>query len=505
MRFLDVAILWYSVKIMNRPFTLFLIILLLLSGCRNEEAPPSKPQQQLSPEPTAKPQIKVGCKGCHDKVNLDPAHQLACTSCHGGVDNEGQIGKAHAGLISLPSHPEQMAAACGICHPKQVASATNSLHFTLKNKINTIRSHFGASTRLDKPTDIPTASTLSTPLALADDMLRRRCLRCHVFAKGDDYAAVTHGTGCSACHLAFKGGKLESHFFSAPSDKQCLSCHYGNYVGSDYHGRYEHDFNREYRTPYTTQTRQNTTPRPYGVESHDLAPDIHHQRGLICIDCHLDSGHGPRDAVSCATCHGWQPGQPVPALQNLKIRDNILTLISHTDGQEHAVPPLRHPAHQQYGQKVACQVCHGQWSFNDAPTHLLLSKVAEYDAWERLTVQASSEIESLLDHNLLSSKELPLIMRDGLTGEPQPGIWYQGYGQRRWEQMIIQEDADGVIKVFRPILDLRLSLVEADGQVSFDNVSGIGPGLLPYTPHTTGHAGLFYLDRFKHLLPPGKK
>jgi hypothetical protein len=71
--------------------------------------------------------------------------------------------------------------------------------------------------------------------------------------------------------------------------------------------------------------------------------------------------------------------------------------------------------------------------------------------------------------------------------------------------MIIQEDADGVIKVFRPILDLRLSLVEADGQVSFDNVSGIGSGLLPYTPHTTGHAGLFYLDRFKHLLPPGKK
>ena len=96
-------------------------------------------------------------------------------------------------------------------------------------------------------------------------------------------------------------------------------------------------------------------------------------------------------------------------------------------------------------------------------------------------------------------------MRDGLTGESRPGIWYQGYGQRRWEQMIIQKDTDGVIKVFRPILDLHLSMVEADGLVPFDSVSGQGSGLRPYTPHTTGHAGLFYLDRFKHLLPSDGK
>jgi hypothetical protein len=295
---------------------------------------------------------------------------------------------------------------------------------------------------------------------------------------------------------------MTSHSFVIPTDKQCLSCHYGNYVGSDFHGRYEHDYNWEYRTPYFSTTNQNTVPRPYGIESHDLTPDIHQQRGLVCIDCHRDSGHNTHasKALTCRTCHGWQPGQPVPQGSTLQVRDTALVLTGQGDGQKHVVPLLRHPAHQQYGQTVACQVCHGQWSFNDAPTHLLLSSLEEYEPWERLTVQASSEVEALLNHNLHYSTERPLTMRDGLTGEARPGIWYQGYGQRRWEQMLVARDSDGVIKVFRPLLDLHLSMIQADGTVPFDNLSGQGTGLLPYTPHTTGHAGLFYPDRFRHLL-----
>jgi hypothetical protein len=279
-----------------------------------------------------------------------------------------------------------------------------------------------------------------------------------------------------------------------------MSCHYGNYVGSDYHGRYEHDFHWEYRTPHTTK---NTVVRPYGVEFHDLAADIHQQRGLVCIDCHQDSGHNALPALTCESCHGWKPGQTPPPLRHLQVRDKTLILNTRQSGKEFAIPPMSHPAHQTYRKTVACQVCHGQWSFNDAPTYLLLSKIEEYEPWERLTVQASSEIERLLEHNLYSdTSELPPTMRDGLTGAPRPGIWYMGYGKRRWEDMIIRKDTDGVIKVFRPILDLHLSLIEADGSVPFDNIGGQGSGLRPYTPHTTGHAGLFYLDRFKHLLNP---
>jgi len=488
---------------MNRPFTLCLTILLLLCGCRTEEPVPQKTAQQQAPPPASLPLVQAGCTGCHGDVQLDPAHQFACTACHGGNDKEQQTDKAHNGLIAQPSHPDRMTVTCGGCHPNQVKAASNSSHFTLANKVNSIRRHFGAETSLTAAPEVPLAASIASPLTLADDMLRRRCLRCHVYGKGDEYDAVTHATGCGACHLAFKGGKLHRHAFAKPTDTQCLSCHYGNYVGSDYHGRYEHDYNWEYRTPYSTQTAHNTAPRPYGVEYHDLAPDLHQQRGLICIDCHRQSGHPQKKStITCLTCHGWQSPQPPPTLGNLQVRNQGLILIGAADNKEHPVPMLRDHAHQRYGRKVACQVCHGQWSFNDAPTHLLLTKSPEIEPWERLTVQSSSEVESLLEHNLHYSQEKPMTMRDGLTGESRPGIWLQGYGQRRWEQMIVGKDTDGIIKVFRPLLDLRLSMVEADGQVPFDNVIGQGTGMLPYTPHTTGPAGMFFLDRFKHLLPP---
>lgn len=503
MRFIDLAILCYSVKNMNCYFASLLFILLLLCGCRTDEAASPKSLKTPATEPAPITTRAPGCTGCHIEVKLDAAHALPCTSCHGGLDNEDQIDKAHAGLIARPGHPANMRAACGTCHPRQITDASHSLHFTLSKEINAVRAHFGAQNRLAAPTDIPVAASLTTPLALADDMLRRRCLRCHVYSSGDDYAAVTHGRGCSSCHLSFQGGKLQSHAFVAPTDKQCLSCHYGNYVGNDYYGRYEHDFHWEYRTPYTTGK---TPSRPYGVETHDLAADIHQQRGLICIDCHQDSGHNQSPALTCASCHDWQPGRPAPLPRNLQVRNNALMLTSRQSGKEYAIPRMQHPAHRQYRQKIACQVCHGQWSFNDAPTHLLLSKTDKYEPWERLTVQSSSEIETLLEHNLSGDKdEWPPTMRDGLTGESRQGIWYQGFGQRRWEDLIIRKDTDGVIKVFRPVLDLHLSMVEADGRVPFDNIKGTGTGLRPYTPHTTGHAGLFYLDRFKHLLTPEGK
>ena len=108
MRFLDVATLWYSVKIMHCTFPLFLIILLLLGGCRTEGTDP--PKTAAAPQSTRVEPAKIGCVGCHDNVQLDPAHQLACTACHGGADHERQREKAHAGMIARPSHPQHMVA-----------------------------------------------------------------------------------------------------------------------------------------------------------------------------------------------------------------------------------------------------------------------------------------------------------------------------------------------------------------------------------------------------------
>ncbi|MCI5132294.1 MAG: hypothetical protein D3904_12430 [Candidatus Electrothrix sp. EH2] len=340
---------------------------------------------------------------------------------------------------------------------------------------------------------------------MVNDLLCRQCLRCHLYSTGDKYPYVQHGSGCAACHLQYTEGTLTgrgentpNHAFLRPGKHQCLSCHYGNHVGSDFYGRYEQDHDWSYRTPFGTRE---ALLRPYGIEVHNLAPDIHQQGGMGCLDCH--SGNelaGKRPSIQCADCH--VPGASSPPA-NLHAEGNKLFLKIQGDEQERLVPQLRHPAHAKYKGRVACHICHAQWAFNDRATHLLLSYSDDADPWERLAVQSSSAVERFVEHNLYSEEdELFPSQIDQISGQQKTGIWYTGFTARRWEDIIVGKDENGVIRVFRPILDLRLSAVDEDGEIlsDFDNLTGNNEGLLPYTPHTTGPAGLFYEQRFLQFL-----
>ncbi len=440
------------------------------------------------------------CLSCHSSVQLDAQHSLACTNCHAGDAQASDKESAHQGLLAEPAHPRNMEKTCGQCHGAETKSAAHSSHFLLLQEINMTRSHFGVDKAVTSPDQLAIAPPETSKEALVDDMLRRRCLRCHVYSKGDAYSDIRHGSGCAACHLSFQNGKLISHAFVRPGKKQCLSCHYGNYVGSDFYGYYEHDFPDEYRSPFT---KTGLSERPYGLEEHNLAPDIHAQRGLSCLDCHQGFTHREKAAITCHDCHAWSPGMALPRLRTLSVAKDQLILTDVTQGKKHVVPALRHPAHKEYGNRVDCQVCHAQWSYNDTESSLLLSYSADVEEWTWLTVQGSSEIEKRLEDLLFGNDtDTDPAMRDGLTGELRPGFWLKGYYERRWERMIIQKDADGKLKVFRPILNLRLSLLQADGTVPFNNIKGRDAGLRPYVPHTTGPAGLFYLNRLSGLADP---
>jgi hypothetical protein len=447
-------------------------------------------------ETAGRPAQAAGCQGCHEDVAMDADHRFACTLCHGGNDQAAAKKEAHRQLIHRPASPQNMARSCGQCHGQQVDNCGDSLHFTVKKAVSLTRNHFGLPP-VDNLTQLPASGRPADKEQLVDDMLRRRCLRCHVYTAGDSYPYVRRGTGCAACHLQYTNGSLDRHEFIKPTRRQCLSCHYANHVGSDFIGRYEHDYNWEYRTPYTTKE---PFARPYGVELHELAPDIHFQRGLTCRDCHSGSElAGTAARVTCRSCHDPAENQPpaLPALQRSKGR----LVLTDVNGKDHEVPRLRHPAHEKYSQRGACQVCHAQWSFNDRSTHLLLSYSEDVDPWDRLTVQSSSVVETFLEHNLYSIEdELEPAMPDSITGRMKPGIWFLGFTQRRWEEVPVRRDRDGIIKVFRPILDIRLSAVDEDEEVLFDNLTGRNDGMRPYTPHTTGPAGLFYEQRFLHLL-----
>jgi len=496
LRFIDVATLWYGVKIMKAKIIL-LITLALLAGtvCTAKENPPvptSTPSVQKQPL-----KRKPGCTGCHTEIKADKNHNLACSDCHLGNNAATRKETAHKNMLASPAAPGNMKKICGRCHKEQVTDCAQSLHFTLKNEVNAVRAHFSLTPPLSDLRQIPETEKQNSKEWLVNDLLRRQCLRCHVYTAGDSYPYVQRGIGCAACHLQFTDGQLKDHVFRRPTEHQCLSCHYGNHVGSDYSGKFEHDFNWEYRTPYTTRSRY---LRPYGVELHNLVPDIHSQKGLTCLDCHNGRQlSGKEKPIQCISCHTADITSPLPANVNKEDNDFFLTTIK--DGSRHRIPQLVHPAHTRYRGRVACQVCHAQWGFYDRPTHLMLSYLEDADPWERLTIQSSSAAEAFLEHNLNSDDdELSPFMPDAINGKQKPGIWLMGFTQRRWKDIIIKKDNDGIIKVFRPILDLRLSAISEDEDVLFDNLQGKGNSLLPYTPHTTGPAGLFYEQRFIHLL-----
>lgn len=483
----------------------YIFVLFFLVSCSQEE---NNTDITVSPSLLTEQADGTSCINCH-AFNLDAAHDIGCTTCHNGNDQSDEMQQAHIGLIANPSHPDYMQQTCGSCHQEAVVSAAKSAHFTLQNKVNMVRTAFGADELLATLTDIPAHSTIQTELDLVDDLLRRHCLRCHVYWQGDAYPRTMRGTGCASCHLEYKDGELKSHvFIKSPGDKQCLSCHHSNSVGGDFHGYFEHDFNLEYRTPYLFN---NEHPRPYGLEHHPLVTDIHQQRGMTCIDCH-DGGQlmgtavhtaNIPDSITCTSCHIWQPGHPLP-LANLQVNQNRqLILITKKSGTKLTVPILRHPAHQIYGQKVSCVVCHAQWTFNDENTHLVRHDSIDYfHLWQRLTTQGSFDVEHKLTTNLSWYSDYyydTAFMTDKIRSNSSLGIWFTGYEQRRWESLLINRDDDGVLKIFRPILDLHLSYVNMEGEVLFDafTIKDKNDRFKPYTPHTIGKAGAFFKQRLQ--------
>lgn len=443
----------------------------------------------------------VGCQACHE-MNLDAAHDFGCVTCHNGDLNAGDKQIAHAGLVGQPAHPDRMKAVCGSCHAEIVRQAANTLHFTVANKINLVRQAFGAKERLISFVDIPTHDAPSTRLQLVDDMLRRRCLRCHLYSAGDAYAATRHGTGCAACHLTFANDSPSDHrFLPRPTDRQCLSCHYGNRVGADYYGRFEQDYNWDYRTPF--QVKAIDESPAYGVGFHQLRPDLHQQAGMSCIDCHsgqeLMTGEG---GLTCLTCHETGLAQGAPT--SLTEADGHRQLALKSSAKLIDVPVMKDEAHERFGHQVACQVCHGQWSFTDRGNHLLRQDTTDYTSWQALTRQGSAELEAELNAALFHDYEAEPTMLDGISGVSRPGVWLQAYELRRWEEMNICLDLQGVLQVCRPLFDLHLSYVNQDSEVVFDGVKPTAkiPVMQPYTPHTTGRAGAFYLQRLQDLPVP---
>ncbi|QJA05614.1 hypothetical protein FVE67_01845 [Thermosulfurimonas marina] len=390
------------------------------------------------------------CKDCHP-VKLDSKHAFSCEKCHAGDPRSSKEKEAHQGLIARPAHPRNWERACGRCHARELSALRRAPHYTLAPALNTVLSAFGLPPVKDLQ-ELPEPSSVRSRADLLYDLLRRRCLKCHLFSSGEAYSEARRGTGCAACHLLYAGGKLADHRFQKPSPRNCLHCHYGNRVGWDYYGFFAHDLPHAFRTPLV---EGQFPARPWGIEFHEMTPDLHAQRGLSCTDCHgrrelMESGPGK----TCLSCHE-------------KVRG-------------------RKPFHTpKVLQRVRCESCHAVWMARDEGLYFTLYENPDWEEWQELWVQEDAEIEALF-REFFSGKTPRPFTTDKLSGKARRGVWFLTLKRRRYEEVTLGRDARGRISPVRPLLDLHLSWVDAEEEIRLEDWHPQGARELPVTPHTIG-------------------
>ncbi len=314
--------------------------------------------------------------------------------------------------------------------------------------------------------ELPEPTVIRTKADLLYDLLRRRCLKCHLFSSGEDYSEAHRGTGCAACHLLYADGQLVDHRFQPPPSRNCLHCHYGNRVGWDYYGFMAQDLPLAFRSPLV---EGEWPPRPWGIEFREMAPDIHARQKIPCRRCHgkkeLMEG---RSKPSCLACH-------------LEIKG-------------------KSPFHEEkILQKVRCSVCHAVWMPRDEGLYFVLYEEPDWEDWQELFVQEDAWVEKLF-LEFFQGKVPSANMPDRLSGKRRPGVWFFTLKKRTFEKFVMGWDASGRLSLMRPLLDIHLSYVNAEDELLFENLTPKDSKELPVTPHTTGPGDTFRAWRVLRLL-----
>jgi hypothetical protein len=264
------------------------------------------------------------CIECHGAMDgLSPLHnQLDCISCHKGNNLSFDKDSAHYGMLRIPGNLADASETCGVCHPDAIEHISSSLMTSNSGIIAVDKFIFGEEA---SPNTIRHVE--NTGNSMADEHLRALCLRCHLGSDKKIYGPITQesrGGGCNACHLNYssqaknelltylENGSLPKIHPSLDlniTNEHCFGCHSrSGRLSTNYEGYHE------------TLLLKNDILEMTGYRELDdgrifkeVSADIHHERGLACIDCH---GYGDvmgdgktyiheEEAVkiSCEDCH----------------------------------------------------------------------------------------------------------------------------------------------------------------------------------------------------------
>ena len=277
---------------------------------------------------------REGCLFCHTNTKgFSPAHNpeaIGCVSCHSGNPFTLNKAYAHKGMFLIPGNLDEAKITCGSanCHSEIVHRVDKTIMTTLSGIVSVDRYAFGESKELNK---IHFISQIGT--SPADSHLRNLCASCHLGGKKTDLGPITQlsrGGGCNACHLNYSDSALTSlseyiknpsaltgsaNTFVHPSlsikinNTHCFGCHSrSGRISTNYEGWHD-----TLLQPEDVKDSSNYRLLDDGRVFVKAQEDIHHAKGMECIDCHTSHevmGDGnyykheeDQAKVSCTDCH----------------------------------------------------------------------------------------------------------------------------------------------------------------------------------------------------------
>lgn len=250
------------------------------------------------------------------------------------------------------------------------------------------------------------------------DLPRKECMQCHLWSQGRavrgrvGFDGDYRGEGCAACHVPYaldglssssdptipksEPGHVRVHELQAqPPTQACTTCHYGDAsIGLAFRGLSQLPPGAPGgpSVPGTTDALLN---RVFYLDDPGICPpDVHHERGMHCIDCHTASDvmgdgrlHGQMEhaiEISCEACHGdfEQPSELKTErgtrLRHLERIDDRVVMTSKVTGVRHVVPQVVDvidPEHHDFNPRaqramtgehgrLECYTCHSSWNVN---------------------------------------------------------------------------------------------------------------------------------------------
>jgi len=273
-----------------------------------------------------------GCVSCHNGMSgFSDAHKpefIGCFSCHGGDPLTLDKTKAHSSMFPVPGNLSNASETCGNvgCHPGIVPRVKISLMSTLSGIISVDKWVFGETDDLNLASHINDIGNTAS-----GQHLRNLCAGCHLGSektKTGQAKWLERGGGCLACHLTYDKNSLVTldqlnHRQKSDtvlpmyhpaldlnvSNDKCKSCHSrSGRISMNYEGWHETELK-----PEKVKRNPNYQVLPDQRVFVKMPEDIHHEKGMLCIDCHGSyelMGDGKRHAhkeeavmVQCSDCH----------------------------------------------------------------------------------------------------------------------------------------------------------------------------------------------------------